>query len=203
MSILVPPPAIAARWNGALNSRLRRAPLETFLRSRALPFITKGPAQLTDNLARATVVIVTAGIEQYAAQRKRPLNERQFADIARMSCVISDDLAALIREPQSWRIAALVSSAQLLRRHIGLSAAAHLSAGIARTYETDRDREGPVSEIGVLSALAVETNDESRYAAACSLIAELLTAGQDTVGPARPARPFYDFEGATFISSTT
>ncbi|HEV7610574.1 MAG TPA: hypothetical protein VGO37_01715 [Steroidobacteraceae bacterium] len=178
MGIVVPPPAVAARWNGALELRLRRSPLERFLRSRALPFAAGGGAQVTDNVITATVAILSTGLQLYGAgARQGTLSETQLDDMARIACVVSDELATLIHEPKSWRIAALVSAAQVLRLHIGLSSAAEVSARVARAY--DANAPDPAScEIRQHSAAAVATNDESHYRAAGIRIARRLTAAE-------------------------
>lgn len=173
VSVLLPRPSIASRWNGALASRLRHAPLERFLRSRCLPFVTQGHAQVTDNVTTATMAIVSTGLHLYTANMQRHLNARQLEDVAQMTCAVSDGLASLIHEPHSWRIAALVSAGQLLRAHIGLTAAAHLSAGIARSFPAKR-QDSTLSEVRKRSAWAVEKNDDLHFRAASRVIFQRL-----------------------------
>ena len=174
MSVLVPRPAIAARWSGALELRLRRAPLEVFLRSRSLPWAIGGPAQVTDNLTTAIVAIVSTGLTVYAGNQRRPLNECQLEDLAQFTCAVSEGLAALINEPRSWRIAALVSAAQVLRAHIGLSGAAHMSAGVARTYAASPNERSALFDIRNLAARTVERNDDEDLQTTSEIIAHRL-----------------------------
>lgn len=174
MSVLIPPPSIAARWNGALALRLHRAPLEMFLRSRCLPFVTQGHAQVTDNVIAATLAIVSTGLHLYTANTLRRLDAGRLENLVRMTCAVSDGLSELIHEPQSWRIAALVSAAQLLRAHIGLTAAAHLSAGIARSFFATSRQDSTLSEVRKSAARAVEKNEDTHFRAAAEVIARRL-----------------------------
>lgn len=65
MGVVFPSEAVARRWDGALQARLRRAPLETFLRARGTIVAPPGIAQNSDNLARAAVLMVEAGLTLY------------------------------------------------------------------------------------------------------------------------------------------
>src|SRR5579872_2629783 len=77
MGLVFPSEAVARRWNGALQARLRRAPLEAFLRARSLSPAPRGVAQDSDDVARATVLIVEAGLSFYLAGRPEGLAFRQ------------------------------------------------------------------------------------------------------------------------------
>ena len=179
MTILIPQPAIVARWNGALELRLRRSPLERFLRSRSLPFTARGPGQVTDNVITATVAIVSGGQQCYSVSSQQDaLVESQLQEMALIACAISEELAVLIDESASWRLAALVSAAQVLRPHLGLSASAHVSAATARAFEAN-GHDPTWSEVRRLSAATVEKSDDSRYRAASARIAEHLTAAKE------------------------
>ena len=50
MPVIYPPEEISQRWTGALEGRLRRAPLERFLARNGLALAPSGRAQLSDNL---------------------------------------------------------------------------------------------------------------------------------------------------------
>jgi hypothetical protein len=189
VKILMPQPAIAARWNGALESRLRRAPLERFLRSRSLPFIAGGPAQCTDNLATATVAIVSTGLQLHDADPHRRLVERQLELVAQIACVVSEQLSIIIQELHAWRIAALVSGAQLLKTHVGLSEAARLSAEAARTYEARAVQNESWCELRQHCARALDENDDSHHRAACGVIARSLNEGDSLQVPGPPIPP--------------
>jgi hypothetical protein len=137
MGIVFPSGAVARRWDGALQARLRRAPLEAFLRARSLVPAPAGVAQDSDNLVRATVWIVEAGLSHYFADCVEGLAFRQRAIVGHVACLVSRALAEQISQPAAWRIVALVSAARLLSPWIGLNAAALASASSARQFHKE------------------------------------------------------------------
>jgi hypothetical protein len=137
MGIVFPNEAAARRWNGALQARLRRAPLEAFLRARSLVPAPAGVAQDSDNLVRATVLIVEEGLSLYFADRAEGLAFRQRAVLGHVACLVSRALAELISEAGAWRIVALVSAARLLSPWMGLNAAAMASAPSVRRFQRE------------------------------------------------------------------
>jgi hypothetical protein len=140
MGIVYPSEAVARRWNGALQARLRRAPLEGFLRARGIIPAPRGLSQDTDNLARATVLIVEAGLALYLGGRKEGLAFDQRPVVGHVACLVSFALAQQILTPNAWRIVALVGTAQLLSPWIGLNAAAMASATAARQFQKEIKR---------------------------------------------------------------
>jgi hypothetical protein len=136
MTIVFPSEAIARRWNGALQARLRRAPLEEFLRARSLAPAAVGVAQDTDDLIRATVHLAEEGLALYFKDRNDELSRSQYPFIGYLACGVSHSLSTLILQPSAWRIASLVSSTRLLSPWIGLNGAALHAAKIVREYET-------------------------------------------------------------------
>ena len=135
MGIVYPSRAVARRWNGALQARLRRAPLEAFLRARSVAPSASGVSQGSDDLVRATVLIVEAGITLYGADRQARISFQQLPAVGHVACLVSLALAQQISQPDAWRTAALVSTAQLLSPAIGLDAAAMASATAARQFQ--------------------------------------------------------------------
>ena len=135
MGIVFPSEAVARRWDGALQARLLRAPLEAFLRARSLVPAPAGVAQDTDNLVRATVLIVEAGLSLYFADRVEGLALSQRATVGHVVCLVSRALAGQISHPGAWRIVALVSTARVLSPWIGLNAAAMTSAFSTRQFQ--------------------------------------------------------------------
>jgi hypothetical protein len=135
MGIVYPSKAVARRWNGALQARLRRAPLEAFLRVRSVAPALSGVSQDSDNLVRATVLIVEAGIALYCADREEGISLLQRPVVGHVTCLVSLALAQQISQPDAWRTVALVSTAQLLGTSIGLNAAAVASATIVRQFQ--------------------------------------------------------------------
>ena len=64
MTVLIPNKKVAARWNGALETRLRHAPLESFLRSKGRKWVLSGESRVTDNLACATIYFVDQALNE-------------------------------------------------------------------------------------------------------------------------------------------
>jgi hypothetical protein len=135
MGILFPNEAIARRWDGALQARLCRAPLLEFLRSRAIVPAPAGVAEDTDNLVRATVLMVEAGITEYCSQGQEVLGAPQRIAVGHVACIVSRALAHRISQLQAWRNVALVSTARLLSPWVGLNAAALASASCVREFQ--------------------------------------------------------------------
>ena len=135
MGILFPNEAIARHWDGALQARLRRVPLEDFLKIRGINPAPAGVAQDTDNLVRATVSIVEGGLVVFSEGREEGLGTPQQAVVGHVTCLVSRALAQLIVRPEAWRIVALVSIARVLTPWIGLNAAALASASHTRLFE--------------------------------------------------------------------
>jgi hypothetical protein len=119
LALVFPSDATARKWTGALEARLRRAPLEQFLRTGSLKLAGAGAAQTTDNLTRATVFIVEAGLQAYCKEKDQGLATAQLAVVGHFACLVCRAAAAVIQEPATWRVPALVSTTLLLRPWIG------------------------------------------------------------------------------------
>jgi hypothetical protein len=135
VGIVFPNEAITRRWNGALQARLRRVPLEAFLRARGIDPAPAGVAQDTDNLVRATVSIVEAGLAIFFEDRQEGLAASQQAIVGHVTCLVSRSAAQLILQPEAWRTVALVSIARVLTPWIGLNSAALASASYTRLFQ--------------------------------------------------------------------
>lgn len=185
MALLMPSAAIARHWHGALAARLKRVPLENFLRARALRVADAGASKDSDNVARATIFIVEHGLELYLRGTEDCLAEPQHAVIGQAACSISRALAILIHEPASWRIAALVSAAQLLRPWLGLNAAAHSSASAAQEFTAHlrSSSQGADSELGECASMALVRDDGAMVSAAAVLISERLASAANRRRP--------------------
>ena len=173
MVVLVPSSKVAARWHGALEARLRQAPLEAFLRSRGQPFATSGETRVTDNIASAAVYF-------FELARCSRLDGAS-AVVGPLVCAVSDGLAALVREPNAWRVAALIATARLLAPAIGLGAAADLSASAVRDYSMSLGGvplELALPQIRAAVAAAVQGNDELQVTSAVGQMTELLFASR-------------------------
>jgi len=137
MGILYPKEPVARRWDGALQARLRRAPLEAFLLGRSLVPAPAGASRDTDNLVRATVLIVEGGLELYCSHREEGLAFNQRPVVGHVACLVSLALAQQISEQGVWRNVALLSAARLLSPWIGLNAASVASASSARQFQKE------------------------------------------------------------------
>jgi hypothetical protein len=178
LALLFPNEATARKWAGALESRLRRAPLEQFLVSRSLKLAKVGAAQASDNLTRATVFIVESGVQAYFKERDHGMASSQLAVVGHCACIVSRAAAAAIREPTTWRIPALVSTALLLSPWIGLSAAASGSTASVQEFE-NRLQHFSISADHPLRdrvTVAVVQNDYTQITGISDLISERLAA---------------------------
>jgi hypothetical protein len=207
VTVLIPSKKIALRWNGALQARLRRAPLETFLKSRGQKCVLTGPTQITDNLASATIYFVDRGLTAYNEERG-PFPASRHLVVGLIACAVSRGLSSLILEPASWRIAGLIGAARILAPQVGLDAAAHLAASAARDYSRSLGsfaQDMQLLQVSHGACVAVESNDDALAANAASLILTCLASVRCRV-PAESkcaAGISYDLGGAIFKSLTT
>jgi hypothetical protein len=130
--------------------------------------------------------MVESGLLQYGSAHGQPLHEVGHAAVAHVACVVSRALAAGISEPAAWRVAALVSAAQLLRPHIGINAAALASASLVRSYERGLTR--PMRSLDEEITKSVYVVLSNNCAAAGAQTAALVAASlalDDTEDPRR------------------
>jgi hypothetical protein len=182
LALLFPNEATARKWAGALETRLRRAPLEQFLVSRALKLAKVGAAQASDNLTRATVFFVESGLQTYFKRRDHGMATSQVAIVGHCACIVSRAAAAAIREPTTWRIPALVSAALLLSPWIGRNAAASGSAASVQDF-ANRLQHFSMTDDKPLSdrvTVAVIHNDYTQLTGVAEMIAERLATATDT-----------------------
>ena len=176
MGVVFPNETIARRWDGALQSRLRRAPLEAFLKRRSLSLAPCGVAQDSDNLIRATVYIIETGLSAYCRHRSEALSSRQRAVLGRVACIVSRALSGQILQIASWRIVAMVSTARLLSPWIGLNAAALESACATRQFEKQPMRTASSLDLRLSAGAGEALNDDDCMAEAAAIIALHLEA---------------------------
>jgi len=177
VTVLIPNKKAAARWNGALQTRLRHAPPEAFLRSRDRKWTLSGEARVTDNLACAAIYFVDQGLGASTPEGEGPLDDTHHAAVGQAACAVSHGLAVLIQEVNSWRIAALIATARVLAPHIGPDAAARLSATSARDYAKGLKTglETGLLQISTVVAGAVESNNHALAGKAVQLIAQRIS----------------------------
>jgi hypothetical protein len=160
VALVFPNERIAQHWNGALQASLKRAPLEAYLRSRNLKVAGRGPARDSDNISRATLWMLRTAMGRIA-DRTQALSLVQCGFIGQVACCVCDGLAALIGEPRSWRVAALVSTTQLMPRSLGLLGAATLAANSARQFtRRSVDSSDALQRIGQIAATAIAKNSD-------------------------------------------
>jgi hypothetical protein len=173
LALVFPSDATASKWTGALEARLRRAPLERFLLTGSLKLAGAGAAQTTDNLTRATVFIVEAGLQAYCKEKDEGLATAQVAIVGHFACLVCRAAAAAIQEPAAWRVPALVSTTLLLSPWTGLKPAAMESAAAVRDF-ANRLQNHSVSDENPLSdrvAAAVIRNDYTQLTDIAEIIA--------------------------------
>jgi hypothetical protein len=209
VTVIIPNAKILSRWNGALEARLRQAPLEAFLRAHGQRWAVSGETRVTDNLACATIYLVNSALAHGGELPAAPLTLAQHSSVGQIACAVSSGLALLIQEPAQWRTAALVGTARILERHVGLSAAARAAAAAAREYHSAVSnglQETGVLDIGHAARVAVEGNDEGALAGAVQLIRQRL-ATLPCASPAAMAQGLpalgYIPGTAALVSSTT
>ena len=176
MAIVFPSEAVARRWYGALQARLRRAPVEGFLRARGIVPAPVGVAQDSDNLVRATVLIVEAGLKKYLNDRSEGLAAPKLAIVGQVACLVSRALAELISQPTVWRTVALVSTARLLTPWIGLNAAAIMSADSTRHFQGGLvNGATPDAQVGRSTSAAIVRDGTDAMGEISAVIAARLT----------------------------
>jgi hypothetical protein len=179
MGIVFPSEAVASRWDGALQARLRRAPLEQYLKKRGIAPSPPGASQDSDNIARASVSIVEAGLKLYFKDRADGLAMDQEGTVGHLACLVSHELAELIGQPEAWRIAALVSATRLLTPWIGLNAAACASASAARGFQQGwraaaSARDARISQLASASVLEESTAAPAELSACIVALLDIL-----------------------------
>lgn len=178
MAVIIPNAKIASRWNGALQARLRQAPLEAYLRSHGQKWVLSGERRLSDNLACATIFMVNHALLP-CPEEELALTPPQHPVVGQIACAVSSSLALAVQEPTQWRTAALVATARVLEKYIGLSAAAHAAAAAAREYGGGLSlgsHDPDVLRIGTAARCAVETRTATDMENAVRLMRERLAA---------------------------
>src|ERR1700761_4547997 len=108
MGIIYPKPAIASKWAGALQARVRRTPLEAFLLAQGETPSAGGVSRDSDNVTRATIMILGAAIEEFLVDHPHDFLHAHPVLVGRLACLVSRTIAESIANPAAWRIAALV-----------------------------------------------------------------------------------------------
>jgi hypothetical protein len=189
MAVVFPSETIARRWNGALQARLRRAPVEQFLVNRGIVLAPIGSAQDTDNLVRATLFIVEAGLMRYFGEPREQLSEIHCAVVGHVTCVVGSALAQLILAPAAWRTAALVSTARLLGHRIGSTAAAMASASSVRRFQEELLVPASVMDVQIAESASAAIRETREVSQVAVLIAMRIASFEEARAPACEASP--------------
>ena len=177
MAVVFPNPAIARRWNGALKARLMRAPLEEFLRSRGIATARAGAGQDSDDVTRAAVQIIEAARAVGSTRRPGGVPLSDSAIVAHLSCLVTRTLAALIENPDVWRVAALVCTAQILSPLLGLTGAAVAAAAYVRRFENEHAGDAALDIQLAQATIRLVINDVAdAFLEASSQVASRLSA---------------------------
>jgi hypothetical protein len=184
MGLIYPNRSKTGHWDGALQGRLKRAPLEEFLRTHSLK-IANGAARDSDNLARATVYLIQGGLEIYFRHREEGLAESQHEMIGRLACLTTRAVAGLIGESASWRIPALLSTAQLLSPWIGLHASAYASASFVHEFTVRLQHAAAPADSELTAAVlgALQHNDRASILTLTETIEKRLSTATATADP--------------------
>ena len=182
VTVLTPNETIAARWNGALQTCLRQAPLENFLRSRGLKWALSGESRLTDNLACGTMFLLDGALNAFMLDCRGTLSAAQHPAVGQITCAVSHGLSTLIEESHSWRIAALVATVRCLAPYSGLDAAARVAAAAAREYSATLNAGSQSNRCGANRQRRRHGGGEQRQSA------RIARDGSDRPPPGNPDR---------------
>ena len=175
MALIHPSHTRTRHWNGALQARLIRAPLEQFLTTHRVK-VEYGVARDSDNLARAAVFIIDSGLKVYFSGRVEGLADSQHSVIGRLACVVSRAVAAVIFQPDAWRIPALLSTARLLTPWIGLNAAARASASSTHVFTVGLTTSSALPRVDIEMAEYVSAAVKNGDPASITVLAQRIAA---------------------------
>src|SRR5258708_19872999 len=96
MTVLIPSKKVAARWNGALQKRLRHAPLESFLRSKGRKWVQSSESRVSDNLACATIYFVDQALNACTPDGNGLLATTHHAADCPPPCALSPSLTLIL-----------------------------------------------------------------------------------------------------------
>lgn len=181
MAVVFPSAEISQRWNGSLQARLTRAPLEAFLRSQGFAPARVGVAQDTDNVTRAAVHMIESAIARLSAPQLTGTTTAFCGDAIAgdLSCIVTKSLASMIEKPPVWRIAALLSTAQLLTPRIGLTEAAVAAAAYVRRFEREGGRDSALDHQIAQAAISALQDGMDDFVKVSALLVSRLSVPSD------------------------
>ena len=165
MSLIQPPRAVATRWRGALQHRLQRSPLESFIRRNHLPF---APTLADDcrNVQLATTHLIAGALEHGLGPADR---DAALPLLVQLACAVALGVGEVIGVPSAARVAGLASASQLLRAQ----RYADIGAKVATPYQDFHDGTfywSELCQVRDLAATAVRDNDALSLTAVRTLV---------------------------------
>jgi hypothetical protein len=154
MSVVVPVGARVAHWTGALQRRLKQAPLECFVRMHAPIALESKGFNVPDALVAAADFILNEALLTYTTQHGTALNEPQCWVIGCACAALCDGFTAGIEQPEEWLPAALQSAQTLLIPPLGPALAMQCAMLSVQNYLDSREAlQGP-REFGAMCRAA-------------------------------------------------
>ena len=175
-SVLTPRADISSRWNGALRTRLNRAPLEVFLRSQGQTCALGSRSAVSDNLASAAMFFLRPILPHCQVSWPMLCDPAYLESVGTVTSTISLSLAELIREPISWRVASLIASARLLSPALGGDFAARSAASAVGAFGRSLHAGIPDAKLGERAVSAVMRPTSAAIAEVRALLVKRLTA---------------------------
>jgi hypothetical protein len=154
MSVVYPVSARVAHWTGALQRRLKQAPLECFVRMHAPAAFEAQGFNVPDALVIATGIVLNEALTTYTAQHGAALNEPQCWVIGCACAAVCDGFTAGIEQPEEWLLAALQSAQLLLIPPLGPAVAAQCSSLSVQNYLDGREGLRGPREFGAMCRAA-------------------------------------------------
>ena len=168
--LLVPGAKVASYWDGALHSRLKRAPLERFLRSHKRHCDLKTSDAITESVVRACLIIIEPVVPHRGRDWRSLLHPGYFDALGEVVSRMSQALSELIQERKLWRVASLIGVARLLTPNLGVDmAAAAAAAAVAPTLSQQRPAMFEES-VGLHAAAAVSSGTDEDLNEARALV---------------------------------
>jgi hypothetical protein len=130
--LLHPSRSVEEKWRGALTRRLKRRPLEAFLRAHALTFAPPGPIDDRRNLKSATEFMLGSACAAY--RQSVSFVDEHVAILTQIACAAATGVGRLIEEPGAARVGGLSAAVQLLAAEDNYVLAARIGAAYRDFY---------------------------------------------------------------------
>lgn len=161
-SVMIPPARIASLWDGALHTRLKRAPLEAFLRNNSQ--LASGEAQdpLIESLELACLFIIDPALPHRTNWSALFLSE-YFDALGYAILGISGGLGLFVQDSKLRRVAALRTMGRILTPVLGIDMASSTTAASIAAAGFPRKDMAPfdkmLGESTVIAVMSGTVND--------------------------------------------